>query len=436
MAPRKNNAIFAGKAKALEQVDDGREEEDSPFFPRVRHFPESLPSHISQGLRSGEVPRRWLELMALLASISMMGILNMAYFHVNFPLLKALAERFNHQTNTFFLPTGETTPTLEEVAKISGLAGIAYQPPTTTDDHSIMSARLLGAAYSSSGCTIVPPALVDIYQCLHDQVMRGDRFIEGSNLLEKAQLDPRDSMLGDTASGTHTSWATLPVWAYEHIAIIRPSHSTMVVFAALGLAYVNDSTRPQNVNYYRRVLDELLSFDWVISGLENVSLFFPAMGHSCVILVGKFFTEGYFPQRVLRQFRHIQNYTSFGEAINRCPIFPLRRHSSALLIKASFEGLAKQDKPTTTSNYDSWWEHAGPLPLCSRSSRLRGDSSALGQDLVPHREDGASYSNKQIKSNEDTSDISLEEAKVELARWVAFLVELKEKDFDLKLKTE
>ncbi|KAL4185002.1 hypothetical protein AMTRI_Chr10g228410 [Amborella trichopoda] len=83
----------------------------------------------------------------------MIGILNMASCHVNFPLLEALAERFNYQTNTFFLPTVETMPTLEEVSRICGLnlVRIAYQPSTATDDHSIMGARLLGAAYSSHG---------------------------------------------------------------------------------------------------------------------------------------------------------------------------------------------------------------------------------------------------------------------------------------------
>ncbi|KAL4183141.1 hypothetical protein AMTRI_Chr11g153760 [Amborella trichopoda] len=173
MAPRKNNVISAGRGKALERVDDGREEEDSIIFPRVRHFPESLASHISQGPRSGDVPRRvngfpiigpwfrdwflsaqqWPELMVLLASISMMAILNMASCQVNVPLLEALAERFNHQTYTFFLPTGETMPTLEEVVRIScvNLARIAYQPSTATDDHSIMGEQLLGAASSSLG---------------------------------------------------------------------------------------------------------------------------------------------------------------------------------------------------------------------------------------------------------------------------------------------
>ncbi|KAL4201511.1 hypothetical protein AMTRI_Chr02g216490 [Amborella trichopoda] len=92
------------------------------------------------------------------------------------------------------------------------------------------------------------------------------------------------------------------------------------------------------------------------------------MGHSCLIPMGQHFTEGYFPQRVHRQFRHTQNYTFSGEAIDRHPIFPLRRHSSTLLVKAglswkgkkssSSDGLAKQDKPMTTSNYDSWWECA------------------------------------------------------------------------------
>ncbi|KAL4189136.1 hypothetical protein AMTRI_Chr08g163940 [Amborella trichopoda] len=91
------------------------------------------------------------------------------------------------------------------------------------------------------------------------------------------------------------------------------------------------------------------------------------MGHSCLILAGQYFTEGYFPQRVLRQFHHIQHYTSPGEAIDRRAIFPLRWHSSALLVNASLswkgknssshEGLFKQDRPTTTSNCNSWWEH-------------------------------------------------------------------------------
>ncbi|KAL4183229.1 hypothetical protein AMTRI_Chr11g154120 [Amborella trichopoda] len=41
----------------------------------------------------------------------------------------------------------------------------------------------------------------------------------------------------------------------------------MAVSAALGLAYVNDTTRLQNVIYYRKILDELLSFDWGIHAL-------------------------------------------------------------------------------------------------------------------------------------------------------------------------
>ncbi|KAL4201536.1 hypothetical protein AMTRI_Chr02g259090 [Amborella trichopoda] len=283
---------------------------------------------------------------------------------MNFSLLEALAERFNHQTNTFVPPKGETTPTLEEVARISGLklAEIVHQPSSTTDDHSIMGAPLLGAANSSrgqwerAGYTIVPTVLEGIYRGLHDWVTRGDRFIEGSVLI-------------------------LQVWAYEDIAIICPPRSTTAISVALGLAYVNDSNRPQNVNYFRRVLKELSSFDWVIRGLENVSLFLPGMGHSCVTLAGQFFTE---------------------EAIHCRPIFSLRQHSSALLIKESLswkgtkssfsEGLAKHGKLTTTSNYDSWWEHACPLPLFPRSSRLLGESSAPGQDLVLHREDEGSCS--------------------------------------------
>ncbi|KAL4183247.1 hypothetical protein AMTRI_Chr11g154210 [Amborella trichopoda] len=91
--------------------------------------------------------------MALLASILTIGILNMASCHVNFPLLETISERFNYQTNTFFIPTGKTMPSLEEVARISGLNldGITYQPSNATNDHSIMSVRLLGAAYSSHG---------------------------------------------------------------------------------------------------------------------------------------------------------------------------------------------------------------------------------------------------------------------------------------------
>ncbi|KAL4196771.1 hypothetical protein AMTRI_Chr04g184810 [Amborella trichopoda] len=273
----------------------------------------------------------------------MISILNTTSFHVKFPLLEALAEMFNYQTNTFFLPTSETMPTLEEVARISGLnlVEIAYQPSTATDNHFIMGARLLGAAYSSRGqwfpysfspCflgmsdyTIVPTVLAGIYQGLHDRVTRGDRFIEGSVLIL------------------------------------------------------------QNVNYYHRILEELSSFDWVIRGLENVSLLLLATGHSCHILEGQHFTEGYFPKRVFRQFRHTQNYTSVGEAIDHRLIFPLHQHSSTLLVKVSLswkgkkssssEGLAKQDRPTITSNYDSWWERACPLPLCLKSSRLRGEFS-------------------------------------------------------------
>ncbi|KAL4181244.1 hypothetical protein AMTRI_Chr12g236240 [Amborella trichopoda] len=349
----------------------------------------------------------------------------MASYHVNVPLLEALAERLNYQTNTFFLPIGETTSTLEEVVKLSSLnlAGIAYQPSTAIDDHSIMGTIVGGCLFFSwsivcssliplvhafwerAGYTIVPTVLAGIYRGLHDTI-----------------------------------------WAYKHITIVRPPRSTTTISAAMGLTYVNDTTRPWDVNYYRRILDELSPFDWVIRGLENVSLLLPAMGHSCLIMVGKDFTEGYFPQRVLRQFCHTQNYTSTGEAIDRCPIFPLQQHSFTLLVKAglswkgkktsSSKGLVKQDKPTTTSNYDFWWERAFPLSLCPRSSRLRGEFSAPGQDLVAHREDGSSCSNKRIKSNEDMSDISLDEVEVELARWAAFVGKLKEKDVDPKPKTE
>ncbi|KAL4179712.1 hypothetical protein AMTRI_Chr13g88650 [Amborella trichopoda] len=328
----------------------------------------------------------------------------MASCHVNFPLLEALAERFNYHMNTFFLPTGETMPTLEEVARISSLnlAGIAYQPSAATvrDCWGLLILHMERAGY-----TIVPIMFAGLYQGLHD-------------------------------------W----IWAYEHVTVVILPRSMTVVSATLGLAYVNDNTRPRDVNYYRRILDELSSFDWVIRALENVSLLLPTMGHSCLILAGQHFTEGYFPHRVLHQFRHTQNYTSPGEAIDRHPIFPLRRHSSTLLVKAGLswkgkkfsfsEGLAKQDKPTTTSNYDSWWEHACPLALCPRSSRLCGESSVPAQDLVRHREDGTSCSNKRVKSNEDTCDISLEEAEVELARWVAFVAELKEKDVDPIPKTK
>ncbi|KAL4201860.1 hypothetical protein AMTRI_Chr02g218120 [Amborella trichopoda] len=395
MALRKDNAISKGEGKVFERVDNGREEEASPFFPR--------------SLRSSEIPRRvngfpiigpwfrdqilsarqWLELMSLLASILIIGILNMASCQVNFPFLEAFVERFNYQTNTFFLPIGQTTPTLEEVAKISGLnlVGIAYQPSTATDDHSIMGTRLLGAAYSSHVDSYFPYSfspcllgtsglhhrfamLAGIYRGLHDRVTRDDRFIEGT------QTKPGGPQLADITSVAQT-------WAYEHIAIVSPPRSTMAVSAALGLVYVNDTTRPHDVNHYRKILDELSSFDWVIRGLKN--------------------------------FRHTQNYTSPGEAIDRRPLFLLRWHSFTVLVKTSLswkgkkssssEGLAKKDKPTTTSNYDSWWERACPLPLCPRSSRLHGKSSAPAQDLVPHRKDGASCSNKRIKSNENTSDI-------------------------------
>ncbi|KAL4179677.1 hypothetical protein AMTRI_Chr13g121260 [Amborella trichopoda] len=43
----------------------------------------------------------------------------------------------------------------------------------------------------------------------------------------------------------------------------------------LGLAYVIDTTWPRDVNHYHRILDELSSFDWVIRGLEIVSLLLP-----------------------------------------------------------------------------------------------------------------------------------------------------------------
>ncbi|KAL4182892.1 hypothetical protein AMTRI_Chr11g95470 [Amborella trichopoda] len=91
--------------------------------------------------------------MAFLASVSMIGILNMASCHMNFPLLEALAVRFNYQTSTFFLPTSETMPTLEEVGRVSSLSlvRVVYQPSTATNDHSIICARLLGATYSSHG---------------------------------------------------------------------------------------------------------------------------------------------------------------------------------------------------------------------------------------------------------------------------------------------
>ncbi|KAL4189286.1 hypothetical protein AMTRI_Chr08g164740 [Amborella trichopoda] len=419
MALRKDNTISKCKGKVFKRVDNGREEESSPLFPRVRYIPEGMPSHISQGLRSSEVPRRvndfpvivpwfrdwflsarqWPELMDFLASVSMIGILNMTSCHVNFLLLEALTERFNHQTNTFFLPTGETTPTLEEVVKVSGLslARIAYQPSPATDDHSITGVFL---------------------SCFFPWIS----YFYHRKSSEKAWTKSGGFDLSDTAGVTRE---TLLIWAYEHIVVVCPPRSTKVVSAALGLAYANDTTRPRDINHYRRILDELSSFDWVIRGLENVPLFRPGMGCSCLILAGQFFTEGYFPQSVLRQFHHIQHYTSPGEAIDRRPIFPLRWHSSNLLVKeawswkgkkpSSREGLIKQDKPTTTSNYDSWWERTCPLPLCPRSSRLHGEPSAPAQDFMLSQEDGATCSNKRIKSNDDVSDISLEEAEVELA---------------------
>ncbi|KAL4184904.1 hypothetical protein AMTRI_Chr10g227930 [Amborella trichopoda] len=396
MDPRKDNAFSKGKGKVSKLADNGGEEEAPPLFPRVRHFPEGLPSHISQGLRLGEVPRldwllsiqQWLELMAFFASVLMIGILNMASCHVNFPLLEALAERFNYQMNPFFLPSGETMPTLEEIARVSSLSlvGISYQPSIATDDHSIMGAQLLGAANSShASYTIVPVVLAGIYQGLHDRVMRGDQFIEGSpgipyfyhkNLLKKARTEPGGSELGDIGGVTR-------IWAHEHIAIFLPPRSTIVVSAALVLVYVNDTTQPQYLNYYRRVFDELSSFNWVIRSLENVPLFLPSMGCSCLILAGQ----------VLRQFHHTQHYTSPGEAIDRHPIFPLRRHSSTLVVKvglswkgkksSSSEGLAKQDKPTTTSNYNSWCE------LCPKALRLRDEYSTPTRDLMSSREDDA-----------------------------------------------
>ncbi|KAL4181101.1 hypothetical protein AMTRI_Chr12g235600 [Amborella trichopoda] len=375
MAPRKDNAISKGKVKVSEWANNGGEEEVSPLFLRVRHFPEGLPSHILRGLLLGE-------LMAFLASVYMIGILNMASYHVNFPLLEALAERFNYQTNTFFIPTGEIMPTLKEIARISGLSltGSAYQPFTATDDHSNMA-----------GYTIVPAVLAAFTAVFRT----GSREVTDSSgavkSLEKAGLNPGASQLGDTGG---------VIWAYEHIAIVHPPWSMSTVSAALGLAYVNDSTRPRDVNYYQRVLNELSSFDWVIRGLENVPLFLPAMEYSCLIPVRQHFSEGYFPQRVLQQFRHTQNYTSSGEAIDHRPIFSLHRHSSTLLVKAalswkgmkssSSEGLFKQDKPTTTSNYNFCWERACPLPLCSRSSRLHGEPFAPTQGSVPSREHDAS----------------------------------------------
>ncbi|KAL4181313.1 hypothetical protein AMTRI_Chr12g270590 [Amborella trichopoda] len=379
-----------GKGKVSEWVDNGGEEEASPLFPRVRHLPE-VPRRVNgfpvirPWFRDWFLfSQQWPELMAFLASVSMIGILNMASCHLNFPLLEALAERFSYQTNTFFLPMGETTPTLEEVVRVStlSLAGIAYQPSIATNDHSIMGARLLGAVYSSYGqvTPLFSTVLASIDRGLHDRVTRGDRFIEGSVLilpyfchrkpLEKAWTEPRWSKLGDTGGVAPIGWGVfgfyfLQIWAYEHSATFRPPRSTTNISATLGLAYVNDTPRLRDVKYYRRVLDELSSFDWVIRGLDNVPLFLTAMGHSCLILVGQYFTEGYFPQIVFLQFRHTQHYTSSGEAIDCRPIFPLQRHSSTLLVKgtlswkgkksSSSEGLLKQDKPTTTSSYDSWW---------------------------------------------------------------------------------
>ncbi|KAL4183086.1 hypothetical protein AMTRI_Chr11g153430 [Amborella trichopoda] len=410
MAPEKDNVISKGKGNIIEQADNGREKKVLLLF--------------SRGLRSSEIPqcangfpvigswfkdwflsaRWWPKLMVFLASVSMITILNMASFHVNFPFHEDLAERFNYQTNTFFLPTGETTPTLEAVVRVSGLSlvGIAYLPSIAIDNHSIMGARLLGAAYSSHDhYTIVQTVLAGIYRGLHDR-----------NLLKKARTELGRFELGDTSGVAR-------IWAYEHIAIVLPPRSTTAVSEALGLVYVNDTTRPRDINYYRRVLDKLSSFDWVIRGLENVPLFLPVMGHSCLILVGQHFTEGYFPQRVLRQFRHTQNYTS-----------------SKGKKSSSSEGLVKQDKPMTTSNYDSLWERACPLSLCPISLRLHDEPSTPAQGYMPSREDDASSSNKQVKSNEDVSDISLENAETEWARWAAFVTELKEKDVNPNSKTE
>ncbi|KAL4181312.1 hypothetical protein AMTRI_Chr12g236630 [Amborella trichopoda] len=45
----------------------------------------------------------------------------------------------------------------------------------------------------------------------------------------------------------------------------------IVVSAALGLAYVNDTTRPQDVKYFGKILDKLLSFDCGTTSQRGIS---------------------------------------------------------------------------------------------------------------------------------------------------------------------
>ncbi|KAL4204048.1 hypothetical protein AMTRI_Chr01g107740 [Amborella trichopoda] len=94
------------------------------------------------------------------------------------------------------------------------------------------------------------------------------------------------------------------------------------------------------------------------------------MGCSCLILVGKFFTEGYFPQRVLRQFRHAQNYTSPGEVIDHRPIFTLRRHSSPLWSRRVCRG-----RERSLLLVRGWLRKTSPRPL--PTIILGGDVPAL-----------------------------------------------------------
>ncbi|KAL4183302.1 hypothetical protein AMTRI_Chr11g97500 [Amborella trichopoda] len=75
------------------------------------------------------------------------------------------------------------------------------------------------------------------------------------------------TLLGDFGS------CFLQILAYEDITIARPPRSTTAVSAALVLVYVNGTTWPHDINHYCKILDELLSFDWVTRVLRMCPCF-------------------------------------------------------------------------------------------------------------------------------------------------------------------
>ncbi|ERN14941.1 hypothetical protein AMTR_s00032p00200480 [Amborella trichopoda] len=217
-------------------------EKDIPHFNESKPFQEGLPKHIAHFVLAKERPHQvqgfplippWFpedgaELVTSFIVMSMVGVFNIETSHIN-NLLEALAMRLNPLTNTFFLPTGEVTLTLEELARILGLrlTIIPLHPLIGNDDHALAGRRFLGVwfpsrvewvdlealvgtqakALPSSGKTgpsvsiplaasfwqnrkisIVLDTLMGIYRGLYNRVARGSRFMQGGFYFSRARI--------------------------------------------------------------------------------------------------------------------------------------------------------------------------------------------------------------------------------------------------------